>query len=130
MIRARIPAVLALGSLAGTLVASTPDPLAGRIAGAPVQCIDIRQNGGPQIVDSQTILYRPSGRRIWMTGPVGACPSLRPFDTLIVDVYSGQLCHNDRFRTVSAGMSIPSASCRFREFTPYDLPGKTRVPGK
>ncbi|MEG8018176.1 hypothetical protein [Sphingomonas sp. LR55] len=73
---------------------------------------------------SQTILYRQSGKRIWKTGPVGECPSLRPLDTLIVDAYGGQLCRNDRFRTVSAGMSIPSGYCRFRDFTPYDKAAK------
>ncbi|WP_235529819.1 hypothetical protein [Sphingomonas sp. Leaf242] len=104
----------------GMLGAGKSDPLAGRTAGAPVRCIDLQQLNGPEIVDAHTILYRQSGKRIWKTGPVGECPSLRPFDTLIVDVYGGQLCRNDRFRTVSVGMSIPSGYCRFRDFTPYD----------
>ncbi len=112
--------VLLAAALALTLVAGKSDPLAGRIAGKPVRCVDLQQLGGPEIVDSQTILYRQSGRRIWKTGPVGECPSLQRFDTLVVDVFGGQLCRNDRFRTVSAGMSIPSATCRFRDFTPYD----------
>jgi hypothetical protein len=113
-----------LASVALALMAGKSDPLAGRIAGKPVQCIDIQRNDGPEIVDSQTILYRQSGKRIWKTGPIGECPSLRPLDTLIVDVYGGQLCRNDRFRTVSSGMSIPSPSCRFRDFTPYDKVAK------
>ncbi|RZT56581.1 hypothetical protein EV283_0634 [Sphingomonas sp. BK036] len=115
MIRAPVLAAVAL-----MLVAGKSDPLAGRIAGTPVRCITLQQLNGPEIVDSQTILYRQSGKRIWKTGPVGECASLRPFDTMIVDVYGGQLCRNDRFRTVSNGMSIPSGYCRFRDFTPYD----------
>ncbi|SFO08107.1 hypothetical protein [Sphingomonas sp. OK281] len=115
-------AVLAAVALltAGMLVAGKSDPLAGRRAGTPVRCVNLQLLNGPEIVDAQTILYRQSGKRIWKTGPVGECPSLRPLDTLIVEVYGGQLCRNDRFRTVSAGMSIPSGSCRFRDFTPYD----------
>jgi hypothetical protein len=109
-----------LAALALALVAGKSDPLAGRVAGTPVRCIDIGRNDGPDIVDSQTILYRQSGKRIWKTGPVGECPSLRPLDTLIVDVYGGQICRNDRFRTISNGTSIPSPYCRFRDFTPYD----------
>lgn len=105
---------------AGMLVAGKSDPLVGRSAGTPVRCVNLQLLNGPEIVDAQTILYRQSGKRIWKTGPVGECPSLRPLDTLIVEVYGGQLCRNDRFRTVSAGMSIPSGSCRFRDFTPYD----------
>ena len=117
--RAPVLAAVALLTVA-TLVAGKSDPLAGRVAGKPVRCIDIQRNGGPEIVDSQTILYRQSGKRIWKTGPVGECPSLRPLDTVIVEVYGGQLCRNDRFRTVSVGMSIPSGYCRFRDFTPFD----------
>ncbi len=113
----RAPVLVAVALM---LVAGKSDPLAGRVAGAPVRCITLQQLNGPEIVDSQTILYRQSGKRIWKTGPLGECASLRPFDTLIVDVYGGQLCRNDRFRTVSNGMSIPSGSCRFRDFTPYD----------
>ncbi len=121
MRRAMVAGAIA-AALGLSLTAGKSDPLAGRVAGAPVQCIDIARSSGPEIVDAQTILYRQSGKRVWKTGPVGACPSLRPFDTLIVDVYGGQLCRNDRFRTVSVGMSIPSPTCRFRDFTPYDKP--------
>ena len=117
--RAPVLAAAALLTV-GMLGAGKSDPLAGRIAGPPVRCIDLQRLNGPEIVDSQTILYHQSGKRTWKTEPVGECPSLRPLDTLIVDVYGGQLCRNDRFRTVSNGLSIPSGYCRFRDFTPYD----------
>lgn len=115
-----------VASIAVALAGGKSDPLSGRVAGAAVHCIDLSRNTGPDIVDAQTILYHESGRRIWKTGPVGTCPSLRPLDTLIVEVYGGQLCGNDRFRTISAGMSIPSGYCRFRDFTPYDRAGGAR----
>lgn len=113
---------LTLAVLALALAANKSDPLAGRVAGAPVECISLAPGAtnGPQIVDDHTILYRQSGKRIWRTGPVGTCPGLRPLATMIVDVYGSQLCHNDRFRTIEPGMSIPSASCRLDRFTPYD----------
>lgn len=113
---------VAAGALALVLGAGRDDPLAGRVAGTAVRCIDIARIQGPTIVDADTILYRQSGKRIWRTGPVGSCPPLRPLATMIVDVYGGQLCRNDRFRLVEPGLSIPSASCRFRDFTPYDEP--------
>ena len=111
-----------IAALALALGASRDDPLAGRIAGTPVGCIDIARVQGPTIIDATTILYRQSGKRTWRTGPVGSCPQLRPFATMIVDVYGGQLCRNDRFRLVEPGLSIPSAYCRFSDFTPYDKP--------
>lgn len=98
------------------------DPLAGRIAGAPTECLALNRNTSPEIVDQNTILYRETQQRIWRTGPVGNCPALRPMNTLIIDVYGGQLCRNDRFRVLQPGTSIPSGYCRFDRFTPYDLP--------
>lgn len=104
------------------LAAARDDPLAGRITGPPAECINLSTAQGPQIVDQHTILYRESGRRVWRTGPIGACPSLEPVSTLVVDVYGGQLCRNDRFRVLRSGETIPSAYCRFDTFTPYDKP--------
>ncbi len=112
--------LMTLAALAMTLTAGQADPLAGRVAGTPVDCVDLSRINGPDIVDADTILYRQSGKRIWVTGPVGECPSLRPRDTLIVEVHGSRLCRNDLFRTVTPGLSIPSGICRFRRFVPYD----------
>lgn len=114
---------LAIAALALPLLAARSDPLAGRVAGEPQRCITLSPTNGPSIVDAHTILYTEgAGRRIWKTGPVGACPSLEPLTTLIVEVYGGQLCRNDRFRVLTPGTSIPSAYCRFTPFTPYTRP--------
>lgn len=118
----RVARVLALGL--ALLPAATTDPLAGRIAGAPVDCIDLARQGGPEIVDDHTILYRESGRRTWLARPIGTCPSLRPLQTLIVEVYGGRVCRLDRFRVLTPGMTIPSAYCAFDRFTPYDKPAR------
>ena len=100
------------------------DPLAGRIAGKAQDCLPSTQlNSGPMIADDGALLYG-AGRRIWRTQPIGACAARRPLDTVIVEIYGGRICRNDRFRTLTPGMSIPSAPCRFDSFTPYDLPPK------
>ncbi len=117
----RVAALLATGI---ALVASRDDPLAGRIAGPPVACIDLTRVQGPTILDDKTILYRQSGKRVWRAVPIGSCEALRPPATIIVDVYGGQLCRNDRFRLLSYGMTIPSSYCRFGNFTPYDKPDR------
>lgn len=112
--------LLAAAALALPLLAAKSDPLAGRVAGTPQDCITLSQTNGPSIVDRHTILYTEgAGRRIWKTEPIGACPSLEPLNTLIVEVWGGQLCRNDRFRVLNLGTSIPSAYCRFSQFTPY-----------
>jgi hypothetical protein len=122
---ALIPIVLA-GLVAGAAAPAAPnkDPLAGRIAGQPVDCVDQSQLGGPDIVDSRTIIYRQSLKRIWRNDLETACPSLRPMTTMIVEIYGNRLCRNDHFQTRDAGSIIPGPLCRLGKFTPYDLPKK------
>ncbi|WP_231726099.1 MULTISPECIES: hypothetical protein [unclassified Sphingomonas] len=92
--------------------------LAGRVAGEPVNCIFPTASSGGTIYGDDTIIYR-DGARLWRTGPVGACPGLRPDVILVIDRFGSQLCRNDRFRTVDRGVGIPSGDCRFDSFTPY-----------
>lgn len=113
---------LVLAAAVAALPAADRDPLAGRVAGPPQTCISLGAAvDGPTIVDQHTILYR-SGSRIYRTGPRGTCPALRPFTTLIVEVYGGQLCRNDRFRVKEPNSIIPSGTCLFTDFTPYSKP--------
>ena len=122
---ALIPVLLA--GLAGAAAPAAPhdkDPLAGRIAGKAVDCVDQSQLGGPDVIDNRTILYRQSLGRIWRNDLEAACPGLRPQTTLIVEIYGSQLCRNDHFRTHDAGSVIPGPLCRLGKFTPYDLPKK------
>lgn len=107
-------------ALALPLVAAKSDPLAGRVAGPPRDCLDIARAMGPDIVDARTILYRQNGRRTWRAEVVGACPSLRPLARLIVEPTGAQLCRNDRFRVLGQNDIIPTGYCRFGRFTPYD----------
>lgn len=102
------------------LVAAKDDPLAGRSPGEPVDCIDSDDASGIQITDAGTIIYQRTNRRLWVTTPMGRCPSLRPLTTLVVERFGAQLCRGDRFRVVEAPSSIPSAYCRFGPFVPWE----------
>lgn len=104
------------------LVGAARDPLAGRIAGPPSDCISLQVNEGPAIAGDRVLLYRESGRRIWRTEPVGNCTPFREPATIVTDVFSGQLCRNDRFRVLRAGEIIAGPVCRYGPFVPYDLP--------
>lgn len=108
-------ALLALG-------ATGRDPLAGRVAGPAVDCIDLDRVQGPEIVGSGTILYRQNAGRVWRTGPVAHCGTMGPGDGLIVEVWGERrLCRDDRFRIRHAGY-VGAAVCRFSRFVPYGLP--------
>lgn len=91
--------------------------LAGRTAGAAQRCISPSDLGGPQII-GDTLLYR-EGRRLWVSRPVDGCPSLRGDVIPIVEMQGGQLCANDRFRTIQRGSNIPGPYCRFGPFVPW-----------
>lgn len=108
--------------LAAPSLAADRDPLAGWTAGAPEECIALDRVQGPDIQRDGTIVYRQNRRRLWMTRPVGSCPSLRSPATLIVAVTGSRLCRHDRFRVQQANSIIPGPVCRFGPFVPYDKP--------
>lgn len=123
--------IVALGLLGAAAPAAPRDEtlaeaLAGRVPGKPVDCIDNLHVDGPQVIDTKTVIYRESGRRIWRNDLIGECPGLRPMDTLVVDLYGSQLCRNDHFRALSPGDRIPGPICRLGRFTPYDKPPKAK----
>lgn len=105
--------------LAVLTAAARDDPLAGRVAGPPQDCVSLERVQGPDIVDARTIRYRESGRRIWRTGPVGTCTHMRSGDTLVVRVQGNQLCRGDRFSVLRNGIGR-GGICRFDRFVPYD----------
>ena len=90
----------------------------GRVAGKPQDCIPINRAGGPQIIDKQTLVYTDMGT-VYVNRLPAACPSLDRNDTIISEVYGGNLCRNDRFRSLQPGTSIPGAYCQLGSFTPY-----------
>jgi hypothetical protein len=76
--------------------------LAGREARAPENCVPAER-----------------GRTLWVNRLEAECPGLRPLDTLVLEVQGSQYCRSDRFRTISAGSTIPGPTCLLGSFTPY-----------
>ncbi|UZK68186.1 hypothetical protein OKW76_08865 [Sphingomonas sp. S1-29] len=94
----------------------------GLVAGEPQRCLSSIGQPNPQIIGDDMIAYRHTGTRL-LISKIEGCPSLAGDPIIITEVYGGQTCSNDRFRTVSrGGGAIPSAYCRFGMFTPYDKP--------
>lgn len=96
--------------------------LQGRMAGAAESCVSAFPSQALEIVDSQTVVLR-SGGTIWVNRLMSACPSLRPLDTLIVEVQGSRYCRGDRIRSLPRGSTIPGPLCFLGDFTPYRLPG-------
>lgn len=119
--------VLVLAASCATHTAASSDraqqrlaeALEGRVAGEPVNCIPASEGGGPDIIDSKTILYR-QGNRLWRNDLPDNCPFMRPNQILIVELWGSNLCRNDLVSVVErGGGSIPIGKCRLGQFTPY-----------
>lgn len=121
-----LPAIALIGSASSAFQSSSieradralADEIKGLTPGAPVNCISANTGNGPQIIDKDTVLYR-EGRTVYRNELVGQCRGLEPGNTMIVEINGGQICHNDKFRVVEPGQSIPGPYCRFGKFTPY-----------
>jgi hypothetical protein len=92
--------------------------LAGRVAAAPVDCVEAGRVGGPEIIDGRTILYRDMGR-VWRNDLPDQCGALRPGRILVVRLWGSRLCRGDFVEIADGGSSIPMGSCRLGGFTPY-----------
>ncbi|WP_141395866.1 hypothetical protein [Sphingomonas spermidinifaciens] len=93
----------------------------GRVPGKPARCIDPQTAGGPQLVAPDKLVYRDLNA-VWVTRVEG-CPFIDRDSIVIAEVFGGQLCRNDRFRTARrGGIAIPGPFCRYGDFTPYRAP--------
>lgn len=98
--------------------------IAGRVAGPPQRCINPVNTGGPQLIAPDRLVYRDAST-VWVTRAEG-CPFIGRDEVVIAEVFGGQLCRNDRFRTIQRGASagIPGPYCRYGDFTPYRRPAR------
>lgn len=99
------------------------EALAGRTAGAPVDCLPNWRPNDMQIIDDFTLLFR-DGRTIYVQNPRGGCNGLgsgantlvtRPFGT-------SQLCSGDINSVVDVRTGMGGGSCVFSPFVPYTKP--------
>lgn len=94
--------------------------LAGRSAEAAQRCLPASRTDGPMII-GQTLLFR-DGRTIWRSD-IAHCPALSRDPILVTEVFGGQTCTKDLFRTIErGGGGITGPICQFGPFVPYRKP--------
>jgi len=99
--------------------ASFAREVAGRVAGAPANCIDSHQSSNLRVVDSRTLAY-DDGRTLWITRLAAACPGIEAFSTVIVEPQlGGQYCRGDHIRGLEQGAIIPGPTCFIADWAPY-----------
>ena len=119
-----------LGLLAGTgaAVAGPSDnsqgeaklakALEGRVAGAPVDCIQLRDIRSSRIIDGTAILY-DTGTTLYLNRPDSGASWLDDNDVLVADTHSSQLCSIDVVRLFDNASHTPDGSVGLGKFIPY-----------
>lgn len=95
--------------------------LAGKVAGAPINCLS-RTDAQNQIrVSDSILLYRVSKNLVYRNDLRGSCNGLaNDNDIMVVKQFgSSQQCDGDIIHMVDRMTGMPGGSCSFGKFTPY-----------
>ena len=90
--------------------------LAGRIAGKPKTCLDLRDASASQQY-RDAIVYRSSTRTLWRMDAPG-CP-LDDNAIIVSRVYSSEICRGDIFQLVDRTSGFFRGACAYGDFVPY-----------
>ena len=95
-----------------------PSELAGRRAGPPQHCVDMRQGEGLRISENNrhTLVYG-SGRTVWANF-LGQC-RFNTDDILVTEPFGSSICRGDIVRSLDRVSRIPGPSCVLSDFIPF-----------
>lgn len=93
--------------------------LEGRVAGKPVDCINLRDIQSSEIIDRTAILYRTNGNRLYVNRPDTGAESLYRDDILITNTWDSRLCSIDIVRLVDQGSRFEHGFVGLGAFVPY-----------
>ena len=118
----------ALALLAAGAVAQAREPvdreaelaraLDGRVAGEPVNCIDLHRVRSSRIITDTAILY-DAGSIIYVNRPRNGAEELNQWDTLVTRTPSTRLCSIDTVDVVDLTTHSLSGIVFLGEFVPY-----------
>ena len=122
-------AMLACGSAASARPDDSPQArldraLAGRIAGKPVDCLQLYDIRSSEIIDGIGILYEGTGGVRYLNRPRSGASSLRTNEILVTDTHTGELCSIDTVRLVDSTSRVPVGFVSLDKFVPYPRPGR------
>jgi hypothetical protein len=99
--------------------------LDGRVAGPPVNCIDLPRAGGSRVIDHTAIVY-DFGSTIYVNYPKGGANALSSDDILLTKTFSTQLCRMDIVRMVDRTGGFPKGFISLGDFIPYKRPAAAK----
>jgi len=93
--------------------------LRGRVAGEAVECINLRNVRGSQVIDRTAILF-DAGSTIYVNRPRGGAESLDRFDTQVVRLSGAyRLCSIDTIQMVDPTTGMFTGNVFLGDFVPY-----------
>lgn len=123
--------LLALAAAAAAFApaqARSPDPdkaerklaqaLEGRVAGEPVDCIDLHRIRSSRIIDRTAIVY-DAGGTLYVNRPRSGARSLRDWDVMVSKPFGSRLCRVDTIQMYSPGSNMLSGIVFLGDFVPY-----------
>jgi len=100
--------------------------LEGRVAGDPVNCINLRDIRSSEIIDGTAIVYRTGANRLYVNRPTGGERQLDDSDILVTNTYSPQLCSIDIVRLLDRTSRFETGFVSLGKFVPYVRPKTAR----
>jgi hypothetical protein len=91
--------------------------LKGRVAGTPVDCVNLQNIRSTQIIDRTAIIY-DAGSTIYVNRPRHA-QSLNHWDTLVTNLHSSRLCSIDVVQLYDASSRMWKGAVFLGDFVPY-----------
>jgi hypothetical protein len=99
--------------------AQLAEELAGRVAGDPVDCIELHDIRATRIVDHIAIIYETSGKRFYVNRLRGGANALDKWDVLLTETHSSQLCSVDTVKLVDPSTHMQTGFVFLGKFEPY-----------
>lgn len=90
----------------------------GRVAGEPVDCINLRNIRSSQIIDGTAIVY-DAGHTVYVNRPRNGANSLDKWDTLVTKTHSSRLCRIDVVQLYDTSARMMTGLVFLDEFVPY-----------
>lgn len=92
--------------------------LAGRVAGEPVQCIDLHRVRSSQVINDTAIVY-DAGGVLYVNRPDVGADSLNRNDTMVTRLFTTQLCNTDTVQMVDRVSGTMTGVVFLGDFVPY-----------
>ena len=92
--------------------------LEGRVAGAPVTCIDLHRVRSSRVIPNTAIIYNAGGT-LYVNRPRAGARSLNKWDALVTRTPTTRLCSVDSVQLVEPNSGMMTGVVMLDEFVPY-----------